>query len=205
MPAFSDLQTRIITETSRDDLSDTLAAQLVLHIARAIEYYADHRFWFNEAILPGVCVVGNQYAPIPTAMRTLDRVSIQVGTPFIPLTKRSLVWIDDMSTIVTNGPPTNFAVLGYQIRQWPTPNFAYPLNFVGIVNLSTLANPTDSNAWTNEAYDLTTARAKFTLYRDQFKDKDGMAGAAEAEAEALSKLTAETARRLGTGRVRSRW
>jgi len=206
---YLDLQTRIIAETNRDDLSDVLAAQLTLHIARAIEFYADHRFWFNEAVLTGVCVANNAYANVPTTMRTLDRVNVTVGGANYPLKKRDLTWIDDVSTPLSKGPPTDFAqlVVGgvQQIRQYPTPNSAYALGFIGIVNLSTLANPTDTNDWLGPGYDLITERTKRTLFERQFYDATKAASAAGAEAEALSKLTGETAKRLGTGRMRSSW
>lgn len=192
----------MITETTRDDLSDTLASQLVTHIAQAIEFHAGKRFWFNEGIVPGVCVVGNQYAAKPATMRTIDRVTVTVGGATRPLKARPLVYIDDLATIASSGQPTDYSETGNQIRMWPTPNLAFPLNFIGIVSLSALVNLADTNSWTNEGYDLITARAKFTLYRGQFKDDKGAALAQSEEADALTKLRGETARRLATG-VRS--
>jgi hypothetical protein len=199
MATYLDLRTRIITETSRDDLTDTLAGQLVTHIAQAIEFHAGKRFWFNEGIVPSVCVVGNQYAAKPATMRTVDRVTVTVGAVVRPMKARSLVYIDDLATVTSSGQPTDYAETGDQIRMWTTPNLAFPLNFVGIIDLSPLEADSDANAWTNQGYDLITARAKFTLYRGQFKDDKGAALAQSEEAEALSKLRGETARRLATG------
>jgi len=199
MATYLDLRTRIIAETSRDDLVDTLAAQLKVHIAQAIEHHGGKRFWFNEGIVTGVCVVGNQYATKPATMRVIDRVTVTVGGATRPLTPRPLVYIDDLSAIASSGQPSDYAETGNQIRMWPTPNLAYPLGFIGIVNLSALTADGDTNAWTNEGYDLITARAKFTLFRDQFRDADGAQLAQSAEADALTKLRGETARRMSTG------
>lgn len=199
MATYLDLQTRIITETNRDDLSDTLASQLTLHIARAIEFYASKRFWFNEGTKTGVCVIGNEYAAKPSGLREIDRASITVGAAITPLTEKPLVYIDDLATVTSSGQPSLYAETGDQIRLWPKPNQAYPLGFIGIVDLTVLAAAGDTNAWTNQGYDLITARTKFTLYRNQFKDEAGAGFAKDEEVEALAKLSGETARRLGSG------
>lgn len=199
MATYLDLRTRIITETSRDDLLDVLADQLVTHIAQAIEHHAGKRFWFNEGILASVCVIGNQYANKPSGMREVDRVTVSVGGSPRPMKPRSLVYIDDLAAVSSAGQPTDYAETGDQIRVYPTPNLAFPLGFIGIVDLTPLEADSDSNAWTNQGYDLITSRAKFTLYRDQFKDATGAQLAQSAETEALTKLRGETARRMSTG------
>jgi hypothetical protein len=132
-------------------------------------------------------------------MRAVDRVSMTIGGVSRPLRSRPLVWIDDMAATGAIGQPSDYAETGDQIRLWAKPNSAYPLNFIGIVDLSALSADSDSNAWTVQGYDLITARTKFTLYRDQFKDADGAATAANAESQALAKLQGETARRLSSG------
>lgn len=199
MATYLDLRTRIITETNRDDLVDTLAAQLVLHIQRAIEFYASRRFWFNEGTKAGVCVSGNEFAAKPAGMREIDRISVAIGAVTRPLKERPLVWIDDMATVTTSGQPTDYAETGDTVRMWPKPNFAYPLNFIGTVDLTALAADGDSNAWTNQGYDLITARAKYTLFANQFYDAEKSASAKNEETEALTKLLGETARRFSTG------
>lgn len=199
MATYLDLRNRVITETNRDDLSDTLAAQLVLHVARAIEFYASRRFWFNEGIKASSCVIGNEYAPKPTGMRQVDKVSVTIGAVARDLGARSLTDIDSLAQVSSTGQPVAYAETGDQVRLWPKPNLAYPLTFVGIVDLPALSADADTNAWTNQGYDLITARTKFTLYRNQFKDQTSAALAQSEEKEALSRLTGETARRMSTG------
>lgn len=199
MATYLSLRNRIIAETNRDDLSDTLASQLLLHIAQAIEYYADRRFWFNEGIKPGVCVIGNEYANRPSGMRSIDRVTVAVGATAYKLKPSPLTLIDELAIVASIGQPTRYAELGDTIRLYPKPNVAYPLSFIGIVDLATLVADSDTNAWTVQGYDLITARAKATLYRNQFKDDAGAARAKEEETEARNRLNRETAERLGSG------
>jgi hypothetical protein len=206
MAAYGDMQARIIAETNRDDLLDDLAPNLLLAINQSIEFYADTRFWFNETIQAAVCVPNNEYVTQPTGLRKIDRLAVQVGGSQYGLTVRPFTVIDEWArAAVSIGQPTDYATYGYQVRLFRMPNIAYPLSFIGIINLSALALPTDTNAWMNEAQDLIAARSRYLLYRDLFRDQAGMQTAKMAEEEALSRLKSETAKRLGTGRMRSSW
>jgi hypothetical protein len=196
---YLDLRTRIINETNRDDLTDVLAGQLVIHIAQAIDFYASRRFWFNEGIKTAACVVGNEYVTKPTGLRVIDRATVTVGSFQNTLRERPLTYIDALAAVASSGQPTEYAELGDTIRLWPKPNATYPLGFVGIVDLPALVNDGDSNAWTIQGYSLITARTKWSLFANQFYD-DGKAGSAKAEeTDALMRLSGETARRLSSG------
>jgi hypothetical protein len=212
MATYAELKARIIRETNRDDLSDTLALSLTQAIKDAIEYYADQRFWFNEAILTSVTVLNNEYVSLPgtLALRKLDLFAITIGATQYTLRMQSLKQIEEWAkAIQTQGQPTNFAVYGATdiptYRLWPRPNAVFPLTWIGVIDESTLSADSDTNSWTTYGYGLITARAKMLLYRDQFRDQEGAVIAANAEAQQLHKLKSETARRLGTGRMRSSW
>lgn len=199
MATYADLKARIISETNRDDLVDTLAGQLTTHIAQAIDFYASRRFWFTEGVKTSATVAGNEYLAKPTGMRVIDRLTVLVGAVAYSMLERPFNVIDELATVTSIGQPTSYAELVDQIRMWPKPGIVYPMTFIGIVDQTALVNPTDSNAWTNQAYDLITARTKFTLYRGQFKDDTGANYAKDEEAEALNRLVGETANRLSTG------
>jgi hypothetical protein len=212
MATYADLQARIIRETNRDDLGDTLALSLTQAIQDAIAFYADQRFWFNESIATSVTVLNNEYVSLPgtTNFRKLDRFAITVGATQYPLRAQSLVQIEDWAkAIQTQGQPTDYAVYGSAdtptYRLWPRPNAVFPLTWVGVVDLGTLSAGSDSNSWTTYGQALIVARAKMLLYRDQFRDMEGAQVAANAEAQQLNTLKTETARRLGTGRMKSSW
>jgi len=212
MATYADLQARIIRETNRDDLNDTLALSLTQAIQDSIQFYADQRFWFNEQIATSVTVLNNEYVSLPTGVnfRKLDRFAITIGATQYPLRPQSLVTIEDWAkAIQTQGQPTDYAVAGYAdiptYRLWPRPNAVFPLTWVGVVDLGTLSAETDTNSWCTYGAALIVARAKMLLYRDQFRDTEGAQIAANAEAQQLSTLKVETARRLGTGHMRSSW
>lgn len=208
MTALSDLKTRIITETQRDSLSDDLAATLTLHINQAIDFFATRRFWFNEFRTVSAFTSGNAYLAIPAGLRQIDEVIINIG-PGYQLRKVQLTDIEDRSNVGGNAQPVLYAYYAasgvQQIRAWPTPNSAYGVTWIGTKDETALVNATDTNAWLANAYDLIAARTRFTLYRDQFKDADARDAANSAMQEALNKLTGETARRVGTGRVLATW
>jgi hypothetical protein len=199
MGTYADLQTRIITETARDDLADTLLTQLKTHIAQAIEHHAARRFWFLEGLKTGATISGNEYIAFPTGLRSLDRATIAVGAVTYPLRERPFVWIDDMAMVTSSGQPSDFAQLASQLRFWPKPNAVYPLGFIGIVDQPALSLATDTNVWTNQGVDLIVARTKATLFRGQFRDPDGYQLAVDEEKDVLDKLFGETARLLSTG------
>ena len=73
------------------------------------------------------------------------------------------------------------------------------LQFIGLKQIDAPVDDGDATTpWTNQAYDLISCRARMTLYRDQFRDAEGMQMAAAATSEALSRLKEETARRQET-------
>ena len=212
MATYADLKARIIRETNRDDLGDTLALSLTQAIQDAIQFYADQRFWFNESIATSVTVLNNEYVALPTGVnfRKLDLFAITVGATQYTLRMQSLKQIEEWAkAIQTQGQPTDFAVYGATdiptYRLWPRHNAVFPLTWVGVVDEPTLSADSDTNSWTTYGYALITARAKMLLYRDQFRDAEGAQIAANAEAQQLYTLKTETARRLGTGRMRSSW
>lgn len=212
MATYADLKARIIRETTRADLADDLAPSLTQAINSAIEHYADQRFWWNELITTSVTIANNEYVSLPTGvtLRRLDRFAITVGATQYPLSEVPLKTLEDWAkAIQTQGQPTTFAVYGATdtptYRLWPRPNAVFPLTWIGVTDETALSADADTNSWTTYGYDLITARAKYLLYRDQFRDNEGATFAAIAEKDALTKLKGETARRLGTGRVRSSW
>lgn len=197
-----DLQTQIADELFRDDLTNQIASA----VNRAIEHYAAKRFWFTEQRVTGVCVPDNEYMAYPMGLRVLDAVFVANGIsgapPGYPLLKKSEAEIEEFFQAVgTPTQPMLYCTIGEQIRLYPQPNLAYPLTFVGIFDVApALVNPTDVNAWSVVGQDLICARAKYTINRDILRDAQGAQADLLAQTEALGRLNAETARRVGTSR-----
>ena len=96
------------------------------------------------------------------------------------------------------GPPQSWASDGNLVRLWPTPDGSYSLNVYGIAQIDAPQSDADQSVWTTEAQDLIAARSRFLLFRDVFRDTEGVQLAAQAEGEALRKLRQETRRRNRT-------
>lgn len=207
MPTLGDLRARIISETNRDDLGDVLASNLDLAIQGAIAQYANERFWYNEAETTTAFVPNNQYLPLPTGQHIVDAFYVVIGNVRYKLTKRSMEYIEDQYTTPQFGQPTDYCEFLTNARVWPCPQIAYPAIWLTVSDVTPLdyTDPTSSNYWTNEAYDLTTAQAKLRLFRDQFRDADGAELSKAQMSEAYENIKGESNRRVGTGRIRSRW
>ncbi|HZC17382.1 MAG TPA: hypothetical protein VE309_11535 [Caulobacteraceae bacterium] len=210
MSTLADLQTRIMTETNRDDLGDVLLGQMQRSIADAIAEYQDERFWFNELRVTGTLAAGQQYAPLPSGALAIDRLSLLVGGVAFEIFRRSMAHIEALYAVPLTGQPMEYAVYAGQARLWPTPVTAYPSVWLTISKVMPeigFPNPdvTISNAWTNEAQWLIRARAKEFLYRHVFKDPDAAAAAAQDRAEAYAKVKGYSNTSLATGRLVPSW
>jgi uncharacterized protein (DUF885 family) len=200
MTTLADLKTRIIAEMVRDDLSDDLAAQLLIHIQRACEYYADEKFWFNSIIESAATVAGTATVNVPATMRRVDRVSIPAYyTDLIEVT------LGDLDTDTVQSIPRGYAYYNDALKFYPIPDAVYTLSLQGIAQVDAPAVDADTSIWTNQAQDLIVARTKMTLYRGQFRDPEGTQLAIAEVQEVFNKLKRETAKRLETKlRVRDR-
>lgn len=216
MATLGELRSRIVLECVRDDLTDapssdaTAASTDTLDnaIKRAIEFYADQRFFFNEDRVVTATVAANEYVTLPTGLRFLDTLSVTVGSNRYPLHMRSYEVLERwLGYGPTNGQPTDFTISDTQARLYPAPNIVYPLTWMGVFDVPALdyADDSSSNAWTTYGEDLIAARSKMTLMRDVFRDAEGAALAGVAEQQALTSLRSGTYRKLSVGAVRASW
>lgn len=193
MTTLADIKTRIIAETQRDDLSDTLADQLLIHIQKACRYYQNEKFWFNSIIDDAVTVAGTATVNVPATMRRVDRVTIPAyDTDLIEVTLADL-GIDTVQSV-----PRGYAYYNDALKLYPIPDAVYTLELTGLADVDAPAVDADTSIWTNEAADLIVARAKMTLYRDQFRDPEGTQLAQADVQEVFAQLKRETAKRLET-------
>lgn len=193
MTTLADLKTRIQSEMVRDDLADDLATQLLTHIQRACEFYADEKFWFNSLITTTPTVASTQTVDVPATMRRVDRVTI-------PAYDEELieVTLGDLAFYSIESLPRGYAYYNDQLKLYPTPDAVYTLELTGLAQVDAPALDADSSIWTNEAQDLIVARTKMTLYRGQFRDPEGTQLALAEVQDVYNKLKRETARRLET-------
>jgi hypothetical protein len=218
MATLDDLRDRIIRETNRDELTDAPnvdnlidanATTLDLCIQRAVDYYANQRFFFNETTTTLSAISGTQAITYPSGYRSIDRLSVNIGGNRYGLQVQDWITIDQwLGWGTANGQPTDYSVSNGVITLYPIPNDTYMLTVLGISDVTPALDYSDgasSNAWTNEAQDLIAYRTRFLLLRDYFRDPDGASLAAGAEQEALAKLRAQTANQISTNRIRGAW
>ncbi len=198
MATLGDLKTRIATEMVRDDLldADQLAGQLALHIARAIDHYADEDLPFNAVVATAACTPSAVVMDMPATVRRIDRLTIPaLTTELIEVTLAEIDGLDNDRT----GQPERYCCFNDQVRLWPIPDAAYLLRFAGLKRIDPPTDDADGTTpWTNAASDLIGARTRMTLYRDQFRDAEGVQMAMGAVQESLDRLKTQTARRLET-------
>lgn len=203
MSDLAALKARIADELNRSDLTSQIASA----ITRAIEFYADERFSFNEGRLTLSTTANSDYADYPTGLRKIDSVYATVAGHRYELVKREFDELDRWhGASDTSGQPLDYAVRGTQFYIYPTPNAAYALAVTGIYDQPALSADTDTNAWcTGVAQDLITARCKYTIARDITFDSEVMRNSAIAEREALNRLRSETHALVADGRVSAGW
>lgn len=193
MSTLTQLYTRIILDTNRDDMaaSGELEQAKIDAVADAIETHAAEEFWFNRTSGTKATVAATATIALPTGMRVAKLISYQQ----IPLNK---VRLQEMQGLTATGQPTMWAENDGGIQLYPIPDAVYTLSLYGLADLGV---PASTNEWTTEAYRLILATAKKILCRGPLRDPDGAAMARDAEQEALASLRRETRRRGMTGLV----
>lgn len=193
MATLTELQTRIILDTNRDDLSGDLAQALTDSIADAVENYADELFWFNRKAGNVSTIASAATVALPSGMR-IPQVVTYLGTALqkVPLDVIEAQY--NASTPVT-GVPSKWAEDEGTIHLYPTPDAVYTLATYGIAEIGVPASGAASNEWTTEAFRLILGEAKKILYRGPLRDAEGLQFANDEVEEALTKLRRETRRR----------
>jgi hypothetical protein len=193
MATTAQLKTRVILQTSRDDMGSggILEQALTDALAQAVEDWADTQFWFNRASGTGNTTANVATITMPSGIRVPAVVAY--GTAYSGR-KLERVDLETIETSTVTGQPTQWAENEGTIQLWPIPNGVYAIYVYGNDSAGVPASGS-SNIWTTEAYDLIVATTCKRLYRDYFRDIEGATLAQAAEGEALAKLQRETRRR----------
>lgn len=197
MATLTQLYTRIILDTNRDDMgtSGELEQAKIDAVVDAINHFKAEQFWFNRASGSGATTADDATLTIPTGVYVPKVVSHDgVALERVPLC--------DIEHRTETGPPSKWAENEEAIELWPIPDAAYTLYVYGTADIDAPASGATSNIWTTEAYDLILAEAKAILCRGPLRDIEGLALAKDARDEALSALRRES-RRRGQSPLRS--
>jgi hypothetical protein len=184
---LGDLKAEIASDFARSDLTDEIAAA----INRAIEFYAATRFFFNET-----------RDDIPNFI-TLDSVFITVAghnRQMRYISPEEFEWLTDSSA--SEGEPYSYTYFNTEFGFYPIPDDEYEIRLTGHINIPAPGSDDETdNAWMIYAYQLIRSRASSEIALKKVRDFEFAAAMRLAEKEELSRLQAETGKRIATGRI----
>ncbi len=201
-------------------------------IQQAIAKWERERMYFNELIqdtlagqgsYPWNTSLGQEYysdnsspqawsSPALSSVAKIDKMWVYISGQRYTMNPRTFEYMADTSVnpqVV--GYPVDYAYGGQMIRMYPIPDGTYPIGIQGTKRFPSLTNDTDSNVWTNEAYDLIRCEAKAQLGRDVLNDGEIYANAMKAiygdpavpgDRGFLYAIKGEGTRRRGAARIR---
>jgi len=206
-PSFSNLVTQIADEI--DDTTSEYTAQIQTAIFEAIRFCEREIYYFNQTRDVTFATVENQQfygaadnAQIPRLGGIVAAWSEDAQgqrTTLLRWRQQDMESLSDNSA--SKGEPYAFTYYDQKIRLYPIPgetSFTIRLQ-LGPYRLTPITDPSDSNAWLVEAFDLLKARAKYILYKNILKEPNFAAEALNDYNEQHLALKAETSRRNGTG------
>lgn len=184
-------------------LSDSALATSPIQnaIQQAIAKWEREIFYFNEIVqetflnqpsYPWLTSSGQEYysdssspqawsSPQLSTIAEIKKLWVFISSNRYFIYPRTFEYMADVSVNpAVIGYPTDYAYAAQQIRFYPIPDGTYPIGFQGTQRFAPLVNGTDSNAWTNDAYDLIRSEAKLQLARDVLYDAEATAAATAA-------------------------
>ena len=161
------------------ELSDTgLASSPIKRaIQSAIAKWERESFYFTEeysvplfTTVSGRELYTSADASAIAASPNMWLLHVLIGGNRYTMLHRSWDYLENMSPNPSlRGQPAEWAYFANQIRLYPIPDAAYPVRASRTTRIA-LVNDNDSNAWTNDAYDLIRSEAKLILARDTLHD-----------------------------------
>lgn len=212
---YLDMQNRIADELGgRLDLMTAspgaAATPIQLAIQDAIRFHENDRFYFNElrstaafnTFLGQEFYTSSDWSEIPN-LKHIDKMTITVGSNrylMHPVTYQEIE--DESINPIWTGWPIKYAYYNRQLRFYPVPNGAYPINISGTKTFTELSASIDTNVWMDEAEALIRLTAEWTLNRDTLRDDIGAQRAQRAWQTSYSSLKGETMKRIGAVKMK---
>ena len=204
-PTLLRMVNQIVEELDRPDLVGAVRNA----IRNAIGFWQRERFAFNDGILqfqtvPGQAGYGGASLAGQNLMLAIDSaVLLDADGNSWMLGCVPLADLEAVSDQAQPGLPTFYARFSEGYRLYPIPDQAYTVRFTGHVRLGAPATDADSNAWTDEAYDLIAAYAKRWLAIHRLKDPNLKAAMDTAVQEASTSLKGLSNQMTATGVVQA--
>lgn len=206
MTTLAVMKADIADDLARSDLSTSIGDA----ITRAIAYYQNKRFYFNESRDLTFATVASQSryataddADIPKFI-TLDGVFITVSGQNRQLSPISVqefeLWNDNSAA---TGQPTDYCYFNMGFGLFPVPDNIYTIRPIGHVMKDAPASDGEANnVWMTEGYQLIRYRAEADVALNKARDRDRAQELAFMVDNELTRLLAETSKRKATGKIR---
>jgi len=197
-----------------DDLDKNLedapyAAMIADGITKAIRYYQNTRFYFNESRDETFQTVANQKiysssddVAIPRFIAVDQVILIDGAEPAELCQINPKEWEMLTASGTSVGRPESWCYFNQSIGFYPIPSAAYTIRVIGQFMKAGPSSDADAgNVWMTEAFELLRARVCVQLAQRRLKSPEVAALHAPMEADELNRLSSETASRVGTGFV----
>lgn len=151
MATYKDLQDRIALDyLNRFDL----IPEVKRAIAASIRCYSPKSYWFNQTATTIATTGGVSYLTVPSDYLKLNRMEISYSGSKNRLHEDDFDFIRTMNATSATGVPTSFCYQGDRWELAVIPNTVYNVTAYYQNILPVLSADTDTNAWTNEAFNL---------------------------------------------------
>ena len=220
------MRKRLVDEIKRSDL----LPQTTHFIQAACEFYRNDPYFQQDKTAETTAILGQAYYNVPSGYVEMRQfLAVDAGQKYIVYerTFETLLALDSNVTAPTTGAPVYWApfesqpasqaapdtnpavgedqVGGDQIRIFPRPDFAYPLQFDFIYAIPAPVNDSDTSFWTTDAKEMIRSMAKYLL-RMELNYQPALAAQDKAIADMyFSKLKQGFGMRKLTGRIASHW
>lgn len=208
MSTLAEMKASIAAEIYRSDMSDTITRE----IGRAIRFYQDRRFWFNEtrtitfSTADGVEFYDASSNVNISDLLGIDYITVQQGNAIHQMAQTTPLDLDTIDqTTASRNVPLWYVYFEQKLRFYPVPNGAYPIRIAGVIVAPAPATDGETgNPWMTVAEELIRSRAKRNIFLHSLSGvDDGRAGMMkQTEDEALMRLQAEFSRRQNIDLIR---
>ena len=205
-----------LTADIADDVDDTTGeyGAAILKAVQGAQRDCDRStYYFNETRdQTFVTISGQEWydetdnANIPTLVRIQALYSEDASGQRTELRREPAEVLEHLSdNSASSGEPYCWTYFNQKIRLYPIPGATvYTIRMqLGPYRLTVLADPDDTNAWLDEAYDLIKARAKYRLHKNTLKEPELAIEALNDWRDQDLLLAQETSSRKATGRIQA--
>ncbi len=175
MATLKQIRDRVARKSQDSDFTSLSASVVDSEINRAIRFYQNKQFWFNETLTTITLVAGDNVVPsIPANL--ISELQVNGLTLIDNQVRIDLKKIPANLFVERNfdqtGRPDCYTFRNNQYLLLPKPQEAYPLEFRWLKLYDDLVNDTDTNDFTINAEDLIMLHTLKNIYAEDKEDTE---------------------------------